>query len=1812
MLSSRSDKGTVEAKRSPVTEALQAMEQKCTSFLEALKACSKESSRIGSGMKSKYSELTHNVTSFSKTLQKGSDAKLLLNFPTKLSCCTLLEGITFANNKTKSLVAHNTAIQQLFGIIEFLYQRSSLNAAREEPIRIGLDNNDLYIYIDMIFKMFETIAKLHKVDESVHLRTVQTLLLTFSTSSPVMIYEDILRRGFQYLDTMLKGDSNVLRPIVEGGVRQLVQCLLSNSRKRKGGLSRSGTMLAELGGHGVVSTISPFGMNAGAAAGLTVFSATPQIAHVDLTVDLITCLCTVIKGESSEFMVNLGPTSAAELLLIAVTAMPKGSLFELPKLQTVAKSEVYTALKYALAGATLLNEGCAILAKVMEHGYYYSNHCPEPDRGAAKLFTMLYNFVELDLIETSTPEGIRRRIAWIRGLSSVMQSNDMLDDMFVHKTSRKHLVEMLNFIVKHLRMNKETNLDQYFEGIYKCGEGQQLISEQIDSLEQEGAQHRPVGMKMLPIFAAKLEPGSCAMDFCNMTNGVVGKTSRIVVSDDMDMQQLEMVESALAVDAVLAAAHVLYSCVVGANSHKTSFAAYRIFYPKVAGDYPPAHRRMGSSDSVGSSESVSSANDEAILDGRCRYLNEAGDIVVQQLERMLNTMRSPVMQEVLIAAMQATLVVCNVYGWEDLYTRCVNALVAYFVLVERQFVTDHRKCAMETWSLYLLHIRCLNAMMLNYPSALQDLAWESFLEHLLSFILISRRLGVANRSHLRSLEPLETDAIMPTFKGLHEEWEATLTETIGAFDRLKVHDFEVLKGFVTQFGFHVAIPLLAKSQYTEIFANQTGSRSGVSSKEKLALIERTLDAWPDQFLRMIENGDQVWPELLRELTHSLDRESVLAGAEPEFLHCLFTIITELSFARQHDSVMLLTGIVMCLTRDRGGIELMIQTICGNIVSLCLAGQQSSARSIDAGVCVLYKTLRDNSALSMDIMNGLKTVCTTVPQIMALSSGIVNCLMYATKLASQSNDSNATIVLIDVFSALVDDSAELLQDDACLPFVESIFMLSQGAYNSDNNAAFRVVALVLDFAEKMAAQSHYFGAARPPRAKEEDMWKSIFKGLKDLGHSEFTEIRQCAIKSLALFIKGRLNRFEMELWQLCCREMLKPLAEGLVCSIHTPAAHQTVFTACEELYVAFKDCEPRYRENCEAVIAILVTGLETVVNATIGNKMMLPNELNSALGLAIGIATNIVIDYCRNDFIWNKCMNIMRAMMHKDVDLLRQNFFKSICSILTALSEQEEGIEEKLMQVIRMALGDPTKEEAQELEALATATSEGAELSPWLVVPPWILSGSVLTGSSTQQMAVDYLCEEVLGETVQAVPAAPLTLYETLKLADDPKIKFTLRDKIQNSVGILQEMQMLQLVTLHYTPQILGGTEALAKVTPEDVLQALDNVPAEASEQNQSSHSSLSAILTSQERAAVMTNIVAHVKEPPLITLVETYNPVSKLFRSLGSIKSPAVYGMLVESLVNKYLMGDVSKVALALQLIDKIVLSVRDMLIRFVTESSEAIANEDRRAIEEFLASKTYRILMCTVLPMAPLILEIAKTILVKHTLQPVALILYQACINISKYIYLALYVTMHFMQVNTVASQPVVDFWRAVIPAMHFFTTLNYNDELETRIKYIRLLHAVEVEVITAMVVNPFSVAPPFVYSSVAGVLNRFADTSLNVPPPHPAAVRMRVVLTKHFFFVLASNMHQFLGNKDCEIEVLAALKVVESISTLPNELIFDNEYLRKHKYLRYVQKRPLASLTMPALLELLESENKRVIRATRRILSLFLEEMGAQVTTQ
>ncbi|GIX62969.1 uncharacterized protein BcabD6B2_24040 [Babesia caballi] len=578
------------SKSSVVAEACQAMENKCAAFLEALKTCSKEAAKVGSGMKAKYLELTQNVAAYVKTLTKGADAKALGNFPSKLACCTMLDGITFVNNKTKPLVAHTAAIQQLFGIIEFLYLRSAMRAGREEPVRIGMDNNELYIYVDMLFKVFETIAKLQKVDETVYLRTVQTVLQTFSQSSPIMVYEDILRRSFLFLDAMLKVEGKVVRPIVEGGVRQLMQCLLASPVKAK-----------EAGGNVAKRLPSSAGAT-GPGSGHTASLATPPIMHIELILEVVSCLCSITRGEALSFMQNLKPESAAEVLVITVTAMPKGVLFQVPKLHALAKDELHSTVKYMLADGALLSSGCTTLAKILDHGFYYSNHCEEADRGAVRLFLALFNFVELELVDASTAEGLQRRIVWMKGLVAIMQSDDLLDDMH-RQSTRRLLVDMVKFTVKQLRMVKENNLDKFFENMYKCGEGQQLISEQIDRLE-EGQQRRG-GAKMLPIFAVRLDPDSCAMDFCNMTHGVIGKTARISVADATDRPHLEAVEAALAVDGVLAAVHVLYSCVVSANCEKPLFAPYRIFYPKVAGSDPtpagPQH--VGSGDAASGSDS---------------------------------------------------------------------------------------------------------------------------------------------------------------------------------------------------------------------------------------------------------------------------------------------------------------------------------------------------------------------------------------------------------------------------------------------------------------------------------------------------------------------------------------------------------------------------------------------------------------------------------------------------------------------------------------------------------------------------------------------------------------------------------------------------------------------------------------------------------------------------------------------------------------------------------------------------------------------------------------------------------------------------------------------------------------------------------------------------------------------------------------------------------------------------------------------------------------------------------------------------------
>ncbi|KAK1936154.1 hypothetical protein X943_001743 [Babesia divergens] len=1807
--------------RTPAIEALRALEQKCTAFTDAVKLAAKESAKIGSGMKTKYNELMSNVNSVAKTLAKSTDAKDLLSFPVKLACCTLLDGVTFANSKTKPLLALNTAIQQLFSIVEFLYSCSSINTTSISLVRIPLEGNDLYIYVDMLFKIFEATTKVEKLEDTVHLRIVQTLLQFLSSASPILLYEDIVRRIFVFLDDLLGSKSKDVKSIVEGGMRQLIQCMLTNPRGKHGAL-------------GAVSSIA----NSYSTSSVRM----DEMIYVDIVVDLICSCCSVIRKEKPEFMRNLDIASANEMLLLAITTLPKGMLFEVPRLRDVAKNQLYATVKYVLAGCALVKDECMLLARILEHGYFYSNRSQESDRGIVNLYETLFNFVELNLIDNSSVEGKLRKVAWMRGMALLMQSNEMLNDMCSQKDTRKFMIDVLKFSFKQTKISKGVDLEPFFDGAYKSGNGQQLISEQIDIMDQERMNVWPGYMKIIPLFAVQLEPASCAMDFCNLTNGVMHKISRFNITDSMELEKLEVVETAVVVDVLLVASHVIYSLVVGSHRYMTCFAPYRTFYPKIPGE-----------DSTVSTPTARASCSTEVCDGaetpyrQCAYIREIVEILIQQLDKMMNTMTSHVMQEAFLAVLQGLLVVCKVFEWKEHYMRCLEIMTAHLVLTEKEFSAGHKTCSIETWSLYLSHIRALNALLMNYPSALIDVTWDNVLEHLLAFLFISHQLGVDHGRNMRVLEPRQVDEIMVTSKELHVLWQSVMTETMGAFDRIRVHDFETLGKFVTYFGFHVVIPLLSKSHYVLEPDTVAGSKTPQGRLEKLAIIQRTLDAWPDEFVNMIEKDHRGWPQLMRDLAQALDRKSILANADSQFLHSLFGTITELPYAREHDSLMLLTGIVMLLVRDCGALELMIETICGNIVSLFLAGNEEGKRAIDAGVAVLYKTMYDNASLNTHVIRGLKTICTTVPQILAASKGIINCLAFAAKNATDTNDASMMVVLIDIFVAIVEDSVDSLQDESCLPFVECLFILARGAYRNDNNAAFRVIGVVLDFAEKMAAQSHFFGGERPVRVGEEKMWASVFRGLRGLGLSEFSEIRQCSIKSLAMFVKSRINRFDMTIWQSCCTEMLMPLAEGLLNSLQSAETNQAIFIACDELSVAMREADERYRDDCQNVMTTLVSGLERVVNSTLNNKNLLPNELNTALSSAVGISTNVVIDYSHSGDVWDKCIAILQLMSSKELDLLRQNFFKSVCTILSVFGQRENFPEDKVKQIICLAIGERSSIEKDDFDALCRAANSGGSITPEMLVPPWIF--------------VDYLpkagaCGTFNGDNIwldMQPPSTPQTtddqakhnnehdstrdmseLCKTLKDTDETRIKITLRDKIQNSVGILQEMQMLQLVTLHYSPNILAETDALDKVTSVEIPKSLYQAPPEPCDSNSgesSMKSTLKTVLQSQGRKIMIDNMIAHIKVPPLMTLVEAYSPISKLFRCLGSIKTPEVYDMLVNALVSKYLVVEISNVRLSLQLMYNIVLSVREVLQQFLTGAAAAITG-DEADCQRFTKSREYRMLMHVVVPMVPMLLEVARRMIEKRAVQPVAIILYQECINLAKYVYFGLFIHTHFLDLEPVLSQPVVDYWRAVMRALDFFVQLNFPDDVGMRLRYMRMLHAVTLEIISALVVNPFSIAPPFIYGSIVKVLDSFAcgqsavlrrialqrlsDASCYpfIPLPHNVTMKSsfvmieRVRMTKQFLLTLAKHLRRFLGSKDNEIEVLAALQVLEAIKTLPNELVFGQEYLRKHKYLRLVHKRPLVSLAVPYLLELMESENKRVIRATRRVMSMFLEEMGVQ----
>lgn len=82
--------------------------------------------------------------------------------------------------------------------------------------------------------------------------------------------------------------------------------------------------------------------------------------------------------------------------------------------------------------------------------------------------------------------------------------------------------------------------------------------------------------------------------------------------------------------------------------------------------------------------------------------------------------------------------------------------------------------------------------------------------------------------------------------------------------------------------------------------------------------------------------------------------------------------------------------------------------------------------------------------------------------------------------------------------------------------------------------------------------------------------------------------------------------------------------------------------------------------------------------------------------------------------------------------------------------------------------------------------------------------------------------------------------------------------------------------------------------------------------------------------------------------------------------------MLVNALVSKYLVVEISNVRLSLQLMYNIVLSVREVLHQFLTGAAAAITG-DEADCQRFTKSREYRMLMHVVVPMVPMLLEVAR-----------------------------------------------------------------------------------------------------------------------------------------------------------------------------------------------------------------------------------------------
>ncbi|EKX73961.1 hypothetical protein BEWA_039990 [Theileria equi strain WA] len=1884
-----------------------ALEEKCSGLTESFKAMISELSR-GSQMKQKYLKAISDVEEFSKTCRTDKDVehgKLESNaespenvaeqneqyllkanqtsstpyngikssyenskFPFKVCIVAILEGVEHCKSKGKTLLPLISAIQHLLCISDLLLEGD-------------VEDKGVHLMLGDLFKAFEIISS--SSVESVLLRLVQTILQLCSQNSQILHFGDLIIHAFHIFDSLLP--QSKVETVVKCGLRQLVSCIAAqnvigcimapNKLRNEDVILKLVKILCETVNNLDMMIALPkvtksgyglFKRDKDSQQGKILRSNTHDSAKMEA---LQNSAKTDDKGagrvlENSKDLVlhNFDGKFAFDMLLILIDSLPSGTLVTACSLQSALNTDILPCINRLFSNGNPQDASTLLIKVLVGHIYYAESHksCEIGVQISLEPFEeFIYKGIESLTNDKEAVSDKQTSKAWMNCFKQLLGSPE-----FVYASMCSNLIhkEILEAITKF--QDREAESIQYRVNLSIAPETNNSMP--VEPWHKKYTCQISHLLRPLPLFSIEVNADSCALDINNMHK-------------DFSIENVYL-------QCVYNYISTLYTVTLNCLRDTVYYVPYKILYMDGSG--------------IKCSTNMDFRSDVETIIGIIKGF--------KKYDRAVFT------------CLQSLLVVCKLKGLDRAYEECINLIIGKSLENIKSGVGYDPNFPLNS-------TMCMCSIVVNFSGILTQEAWFLILEKLFRILyendpesgelvmygkstdspknsLVDKR----QMSDSKSSQKLNDKGKVENMKmgGSVQYFTRKFVPIIWSIFKSKVEAFdsETLSKFLIASGL-LTIHRIHENIITGNFSDEQPN-GDVDARDEhgdyetfMEPVSHFVQDWEDLYIQISGGSTRYNGTHFERYLNYIFSQPLPFWCSPreklryhKFLIKAYIACTENVPFTSYKMVTMLNSMILysCFASHEAmpGLEVVTSYIakktCSLMTQVCISDKHSED-SIEALVFLLYQLSIECKFGSLNrqenfvgitleqILSGLYSLVLSVFNILERSDRMLEILHTLTEICAvnsgdeeQSKETSGYCgnidVLIDIFASLVENSLDYLNEKACEKFAKCLHMLASAIFS--DNVIFRIIGLMVNFADHIMKLI-------PDGVDSDEIVNGTNRALLCTTLAIFrvaclssnVSKKNCAIKSLALFIQTHLHSFDKGLWDYTCKDVLYCISEELRdrvdlevrkyaaseagsapadVSVHNTVSAlsetQSLLLACKEFSGAMVGSSRLY---CAVdVLNSLLRGIGSSVNAILNIKSSIVD-----LKQPFSTLSTILIEYRGLQSVWNTGLHLLDRLQSEET---KHGIYLVLCAVLTDPNAEMGQTEE----IVRVCLGKDL--------VLPSPRSTDEELLPF-VVPPWFYEHN------------DYDCR-VLELPEYVYQGSQVKIVSSMASV----LKIELRDKIANSVGILQDMQLLQLVSMNYVPNILTHQGVYIQSTDGNV-----------------------DIKGTLSDSSTMENITAYLKEPPLFKVALGNTQFTPIFSCMKSIKEASSLVSLVNCLVCKLLRREIEDLAMSLQFLDYIANTFHELVLKFVQEcvdggkdgckcsnmnnstprgnqgaveikvSPRGLDLEDEGEQVISARSESFGMYTCVtiditkkssytvnveyiddiisnimslqddaadtttstmfrngILVSAPIILDALVKFTECNPHTEIYIISYQCALDIAKCAYVGAFFDMH---INGFANrESLMNYWCALRDSLLFYRK---SAPLESSgINFTTLLHSIAIEFVTSLVISPFSIAPHFAsltfvdildsyVTSKSPILCRIALQRLSDAATCPQVydgteckrvdeedienyytLYYRLSYVKSAFFLLFKHLKSFM--KGTDVEKLAAMQIAETIVTPPTKALFNKQEMEQHKLLECNQK-PMLYLLHDDILDGLNG-SERVSQASKKLLNLLLKSLG------